>query len=42
MYSRASKELWKFCNLTDAEFTASLIGEGAPIDWWERGTPHRP
>ncbi|GAB3263658.1 hypothetical protein GCM10027448_38910 [Nocardioides dilutus] len=40
-YSRAAKELWKFCNLPDAEFTASLIDERAPIDWWERGAPKR-
>jgi hypothetical protein len=31
-YSRSAKELWKFCNLTDVEFTASLIEDGAPID----------
>jgi hypothetical protein len=35
-YSRAAKALWKFCNHADAEFTASLIGEREPIDWWER------
>ena len=41
-YSRAAKELWKFCNLSDAEFTAGMIGDGAVIDWWERGAPwHR-
>lgn len=40
-YSRATKELWKFCNLPDAEFTASIIDENAPIDWWERGAPRR-
>ena len=38
-YSRAAKELWKFCNRSDVEFTASLINEGAPIVWWERGAP---
>ncbi len=36
-YSRAAKELWKFCNLTNVEFTASLIEDGGPTDWWERG-----
>ncbi|GEP33872.1 hypothetical protein NSZ01_16400 [Nocardioides szechwanensis] len=41
-YSRAAKELWKFCNLSDVEFTASLIGDQAPTDWWERGAPRRP
>lgn len=41
-YSRAAKELWKFCNLPDDDvFTAQLIGEGAPVDWWDRGTPKR-
>lgn len=41
-YSRAAKELWKFCNLADAEFTAGLIRDGAAVDWWERGAPkHR-
>lgn len=40
-YSRAAKELWKFCNLSDVEFTASLIDDGSPIDWWERGAPRR-
>lgn len=38
-YSRAAKELWKFCNMTDAEFTASLIAEHPPADWWERAAP---
>ncbi len=40
-YSRAAKELWKFCNLPDVEFTDSLIHEGAPIAWWEQGAPRR-
>lgn len=40
-YSRAAKELWKFCNLADVEFTASLIGDSGPVDWWERGAPRR-
>ena len=40
-YGRAAKELWKFCNLPDAEFTASLIAEGPAADWWERGAPRR-
>ena len=38
-YSRAAKELWKFCSLSDAEFTAGLIGDASPVDWWERGAP---
>ena len=40
-YSRAAKELWKFCNLTDVVFTAEVIGERAPANWWERGAPKR-
>jgi hypothetical protein len=40
-YSRAAKELWKFCNMTDIEWTADLIRERSSIDWWERGAPKR-
>ncbi len=40
-YSRAAKDLWKFCNLTDYEFTASLIDDCGPRDWWERAAPRR-
>ena len=41
-YSRAAKELWKFCNISDAEFSAGLIRDGTAVDWWERGAPrHR-
>lgn len=40
-YSRAAKELWKFCNIPDVEFTAAMIGDRAPADWWERGAPKR-
>lgn len=36
-YSRAAKELWKFCNLGPVDFTASLIREDPPTDWWARG-----
>jgi hypothetical protein len=38
-YSRAAKELWKFCNQVDAEIAASFIREWPPTDWWERGAP---
>jgi hypothetical protein len=38
-YSRAAKELWKFCNLGQVEFTARTIREEQPGDWWERGAP---
>lgn len=41
-YSRAAKELWKFCNLHNVEFTAHMLDERAPADWWERGAPKRP
>lgn len=40
-YSRAAKELWKFCNLPPVESTAWAIGDGAPTDWWERGARRR-
>ena len=40
-YSRAAKELWKFCNLTDVVLTSKLIDERGPADWWERGAPKR-
>jgi hypothetical protein len=36
-YSRAAKELWKFCNLGDVvSTTAHMIAEQPSIDWWER------
>jgi hypothetical protein len=40
-YSRAAKELWKFCNLGDPEPAAGLIRERPVVDWWERGTPRK-
>ncbi|KRB73820.1 hypothetical protein ASE01_17530 [Nocardioides sp. Root190] len=40
-YSRAAKELWKFCNLDDVEFTASLVDDQRSRDWWQRGEPKR-
>ena len=36
-YSRAARELWKFCNATDVEWTAEFARERPPTDWWERG-----
>ncbi len=36
-YSRAAKELWKFCNLGNAEIAARIIADGPPNDWWDRG-----
>lgn len=38
-YSRAAKELWKFCNSLPVEIAASMIHEQPPDDWWERGAP---
>jgi len=40
-YSRAAKELWKFCNLGDVMSTAQLIAEQLSIDWWDRGAFNR-
>ena len=40
-YSRAAKELWKFCNLADVETTANIIREYPPADWWQRGAPRK-
>lgn len=38
-YSRAAKELWKFCNILQVEVAAAMIIEQPPHDWWERGAP---
>lgn len=38
-YSRAAKELWKFCNLGRVETAAAVISDRPPADWWERGAP---
>ena len=40
-YSRAAKELWKFCNYLQVEVAAAMIRENPPNDWWERGAPRR-
>lgn len=40
-YSRAAKELWKFCNLTDVAIAARVLADDPPTDWWERGKPRR-
>ena len=40
-YSRAAKELWKFCNLGDTELAANTVRERPTIDWWERGAPRK-
>jgi hypothetical protein len=38
-YSRAAKELWKYCNYLHPEIAAIMIRELPPHDWWERGAP---
>ena len=41
-YSRAAKELWKFCNYGQVEFTARMIRDGPSSGgWWERGAPRQ-
>ena len=40
-YSRAAKELWKYCNLGQVEIAAAFIREQPQHDWWERGAPKR-
>ncbi len=40
-YSRAARELWKFCNMTDVEMTEALVVDRPSIDWWERGATHK-
>ena len=38
-YSRAAKELWKYCNYVQVEIAAAVIREQPSHDWWERGAP---
>lgn len=40
-YSRAAKELWKFCNLGSPDLVARLISDDQRSDWWEFGAPRR-
>lgn len=40
-YSRAAKELWKFCNLNSVEQVTRFIDEEPAVDWWESGAPRR-
>jgi hypothetical protein len=40
-YSRAAKELWKFCSLGDPELAANNVRERPEVDWWERGAPRK-
>jgi len=38
-YSRAAKELWKFCNLASVDVAAAMIPDDPAINWWEVGAP---
>jgi len=38
-YSRAAKQLWKYCNSLQVGIAAAMIREQPPHDWWERGAP---
>jgi hypothetical protein len=40
-YSRAAKELWKFCIPGDPELAANIIHDRPVVDWWERGAPRK-
>ena len=40
-YSRAARELWKFCNLGNIEITARQVTDQPPIDWWQQGAPRQ-
>ena len=40
-YSRAAKELWKFCNMGPVEIAARIVREEPPADWWDRGARRR-
>ncbi len=40
-YSRAAKELWKFCTLGPPGHAARMIEDQPSIDWWERALPKR-
>ena len=40
-YSRSTKELWKFCNLTPVEIAAQAVLDQPTIDRWEQGAPRR-
>ena len=40
-YSRAAKELWKYCSHLQREIATAIIRERPPHDWWERGAPRQ-
>jgi hypothetical protein len=41
LYSRAAKELWKFCNLASVDLAGSMIRDDPAINWWQVGAPKR-
>jgi hypothetical protein len=40
-YSRAARELWKFCNMGHVEIAARIVRDEPPGDWWDRGARRR-
>jgi len=40
-YSRAAKELWKYCNYGSVELAAEVIRARPPLNWWEQGAPRQ-
>jgi hypothetical protein len=40
-YSRAAKELWRFCNCLQVEIAVTVIRERPPHDWSERAAPRK-
>ena len=40
-YSRAAKELWKFCSLGNIEIAARIVRDEPPGIWLERGARRR-
>jgi hypothetical protein len=40
-YSRAAKELWKFCNMGHVAIAARIVRDEPPSDWWNRGARRR-
>jgi hypothetical protein len=40
-YSRAAKELWKFCNMGHVEIAARIVRDEPPGVWWDRGARRR-
>jgi hypothetical protein len=40
-YSRAARELWKFCNMGHVEIAARIVRDEPPGDWRDRGARRR-